>query len=370
MRIALDLRYASDHFPGIGRYVVSLARALAQQPSIHTLLLLLNPGQQHGRYDLAWLQMAERVWPVVIAARPFSLAEQVVVPRVLRELRADLYHTPYYLRPIRWLTCPAVLTHHDIIPLRFPNDSTWRARLLFRGLTTLALRVSDQVIAVSQSARNDLLEHFRYPPEQVHVVYHAAESRFAPQSPAACVTFLQRYDLPAGYLLTVGSNKPHKNLLTLIQAYALRPELPPLVIAGHWDQRYPEAQRAAEQLGLTQRIHWLPNLPDADLPLLYASAQVFVYPSRYEGFGLPVLEALASGLPVVAGNHSSLPEVVGSAGHLVDIAQPHAIADALARLTSDADERQRLRRAAVAQAAEFSWQRAASETLAVYQQIT
>ena len=421
MRIAIDARYIADHFPGIGRYVYNLLLGLAALDQPHTLIVLHNPALPNTRHDIAALARLAPLELVATTARPFSAGEQVAIPRLLRRLRADLYHAPYYVRPYAGLPCPAVVTLYDAIPHLFPNEVSPRARLLFDLLTRLAIRSSRRVIAISQSASDDLIAAYRVPRERIAVTPLAADPRFRPQPPAAIAAARAKYGLPERYILTLTSNKPHKNLVGLIEAFAqttdhrppttdhrsksedrgskidnprssifdprssildlahpltrspLHPFTPSpchLVIAGHWDPRYPAARELSGRLGLDEAVRFLPGVAEADLPALLSGAEVFAFPSLYEGFGLPPLEALACGAPVLCGEGSSLPEVVGEAALCVDVRSVAALAAGLARLLSDAAMREQLRAAGPGRAALFSWRRTAEATLEVYQQAT
>lgn len=377
MRIAVDARHAGDHFPGIGRYVYSLLCALAALDHDHTLLVLHNPALPNTRFNIAALSRSPRVQLVPTGARPFTPAEQLGIPRLLRAQRADLYHAPYYVMPYAGLPCQAVVTLHDIIPRLFPAETPARARLLFDLLHRLALRVAKGVIAVSRSARADIAAAYRVPPERIAVIPHAADERFRPQPAEAVESVRRRYGLPQRYVLCLSSNKPHKNLPALVAAWALSRTTPyspsrapraarlALVIAGHFDSRYPQARELAARTGAA--VRFLPDVADADLPALYAGAALFVYPSRYEGFGLPPLEAMACGAPVVCGGGSSLPEVVGDAALVVDVRRPEALAAGIAQALGDEALRERLRAKGLARAASFSWRRAAEQTFQVYE---
>jgi alpha-1,3-rhamnosyl/mannosyltransferase len=182
----------------------------------------------------------------------------------------------------------------------------------------------------------------------------------------------RKYGLPEYFVLYLGSNKPHKNLGRLVEAWAQfrnsKFEIRSLVVAGHWDSRYPQAQQKATELGLGEAVRFLGDVSEADLPALYNLATVFAFPSLYEGFGLPPLEAMACGTPVVCANTSSLPEVVGDAALLFDPLDVPALAAALAQALSDADLRTALHARGLARARLFSWERTARETLAVYRQ--
>jgi glycosyltransferase involved in cell wall biosynthesis len=378
----LDARTATPHFPGIGRYVASLAAALVPQLRSGERLTLLT----HPAYPVS-LPTSPAVQLRPLDVSPFGVGQQWTVPRVLRELRTDLYHSPYYLMPYR-PGVRTVLTVYDVIPLRHPEHSSARARLLFRVTTTLALRSAAQVTAISEAARQDFIADFRVPPARIRTIPLAADPAFRPQPPAAIADLRRRYDLPERFVLYLGSNKPHKNLVRLVQAWRMVNERSKmedcrLVIAGAWDPRYPEAKALAESLNTTSLcdetnlqsvvsssppIAWLGRIPEADLPALYTAATAFVFPSLFEGFGLPVLEAMACGAPVVCSNVSSLPETAGDAALLVDPTDAAALAAALGRVVSEPGLAAELRERGLRQAARFTWTRTAAETLDMYRQ--
>jgi alpha-1,3-rhamnosyl/mannosyltransferase len=386
VRIVIDARYVSDHFPGIGRYVYNLLLALGELDQPHSFVVLYNPDLISTRHDMAALARFPALRLVATRLRPFGARQQAALPRMLRTMQADLYHAPYYVRPYAGLPCPSITTLYDIIPRRFPDEVSPRARRLFDLLTRLAIRASRQLLAISNSARDDLIAAYRIPAGRITVTSLAADPRFGPRPPEAIAAVRAKYDLPERYVLSLASNKPHKNLVALVEAWAqvlqiadcrlqiAEPNLQStiynlqLVIAGHWDPRYPEARAAAERLGLGARVRFLPGPPEADLPALYSGAEVFAFPSRYEGFGLPPLEAMACGAPVLCCDTSSLPEVVGDAALRVAPA-PEALADGLARLLDDGALRAELCAAGPRRAALFSWRRTAEETLAVYETI-
>ena len=370
MNVALDIRTATPHFPGIGRYVTNLARALAAQLRPEERLTLLGHPDQASQCA-EFVGRAVRFVPCPFS--PFGLSQQWHVPRLLHaqtpEAKPHLYHSPYYLMPYR-PGLPTVLTFYDLIPLYFPAYVSWRARLSFRFTMRLALRTADQIIAISEASRRDLLAAFRVDPARVTTAPLAPDPRFSPQSAAATAAVRARYALPEMFLLYLGINKPHKNLTTLIQAYARLPaSAPPLVIAGAWDARYPEAKTTAQTLGLGSRVRFLGPVDEADLPALYTAATAFVFPSFYEGFGLPVLEAMACGTPVACSNVSSLPEVAGDAALLFAPGDARALAGALERLIEDHALRAELRQLGLAQAARFTWAHTAAATLGVYRKL-
>ncbi|MBN1921069.1 MAG: glycosyltransferase family 4 protein [Anaerolineae bacterium] len=361
----LDARTATPHFPGIGRYVANLARALIPQLAPdEQLTVFFDPA-----YPLD-LPSGDAVHSLPVDVSPFSLRQQWVIPRLLQQHKADVYHSAYYLMPY-FPGVPTLLTFYDLIPIHFPEYSTLKARLLFRWATVLALRTARHTLAISEATRRDFLTRFRLQPEQVTAIPLAADPAFTPQPPDAVTALRTRRSLPDKFILYLGSNKPHKNLVRLIEAWAIvQAEMPDvtLVIAGAWLPQHPEPRQRAQALGIDGRVCWLGPLPGADLPALYTAADIFVFPSLYEGFGLPVIEAMACGTPVACANTSSLPEVLGDAAVLFDPTQTEAIADALRRVLGDADLRTDLRRQGLAQVAKFSWSQTAQETLVLYRQ--
>jgi glycosyltransferase involved in cell wall biosynthesis len=372
----LDARTATPHFPGIGRYVANLAPAMAAQLEPGETLVILHPRAGAACFDTC---AGPQVRLLESAVSPFVLRQQWQIPRLLRNLLKAktanahnnnnmIYHSAYYLMPYS-VRMPTVLTFYDLIPLRYPAYVSRRTRALFRLTMGMALTVATHILAISAAARQDLIESFHVPPEKVTTTLLAPDPHFQPQSPEEIARVRSRYMLPASFLLSVGINKPHKNLVALVEAFDSKPELTAhstLVFAGPWDERYPQAKATAVQLQLGDRVRFLGPIDDADLPGLYAAATAFVFPSQYEGFGLPVLEAMACGTPVACSNATSLPEVAGDAALLFDPAQPDAIAGALARLIDDAALRDDLRIRGLQRASCFTWQAVAARTLAVY----
>lgn len=361
MTIILDARTATDHFPGIGRYVVNLAYAFKTIAPDLDLRLLCEPTARASRLTLPNL-------PVInLPVSPFAPQQQWRVPQQLRPLK-PLYHSPYYLMPYR-PGVPTVLTAYDVIPLIYPQYYTVPQRLIFRVAHTLALKTARITLAISEATKTDLIKRLGARPDRIRVTPLAADPRFTPQSTAAIQAVREKYHLPARFILYVGSNKPHKNLARLVQAFS---DLQPLtsnfhlVIAGSWDARYPEAKQLAEG---NARIHFLGPMDDADLPALYGGALVFAFVSEYEGFGFPPLEAMACGTPVIASNTSSLPEVIGDAGLLVDPHDVGAIAAALTRLVDDPALYLNLKQRSLERAAHFSWEQTARLTLAAYHEL-
>ncbi len=367
MHIAIDGRYIQDHFPGIGRYTYNLIQALAKAAPEDSFVLLHNPQLVNTRYDLERLE-APNVEMVSVSIPTFSLTEQYRLPSLIRHLGLDLFHSPYYIKPYI-LPCPSVVTIYDLIPRLYPQYISPWARAIFEMAIRLAVATSRLVISVSQSAKEDLVRLLGVPPSKVRVTPLGVDTRFHPVNEKAILSLRQKYDLPEGYILYLGINKPHKNLVRLVEAFAKVKTGRKLVLAGKEDPRYREVHEIVKQLSLQDRAVFLDQVPEDDLPALYSGAALFVFPSLYEGVGLPLLEAMACGVPMVCSSTSSLPEIVGRAAVMVDPLDVSLLARALERVLRDGDLRASMCQEGLKQATLFPWERTAKETLAVYRQV-
>ena len=367
MRIGLDLRYLNDHFPGIGRYALNLAQALVAYP--HTFVCLYNPEPSNNRYPIHSLAANQNVEMVPVNIAPFSLREQLDLPRLVSRLHLSLLHSPYYIKPYCKLACPSVVTIHDLIGHFYPKTLAPRARYTFHFLVWLAIQSATHLIAVSESGAHDLHSVYHISKARVTVTPEAAAPHFSPQPPAAVAALRSRLKLPQRYLLTVGSNKPHKNREHLILAWSqieAQYQGVQLIIAGHYDPQYPQAQKLVEELDLSARVRFINNVTEVDLPTLYTGAEAFIFPSLYEGFGLPVLEAMACGTPVICSQTSSLPEVAGDAALLVEPHDLPGLEAEMQALLNDPSRRQHLRKLGLQRAQTFTWQRTAELTMRAY----
>jgi alpha-1,3-rhamnosyl/mannosyltransferase len=357
MHVVLDARTVNDHYPGIGRYTFELARALA--PLTH-LTLLVNPAQSSKELDLSSL-------PANIVAAPHSprgLRQQWRVPGHLRRAGGDVYHSPYYLMPYA-PGLPAVVTAYDLIPLFIPEGFSAAQRAIYVAAHQLAFRAARKIITLCESARDSFTERFRLPAHKIVAIAPGLGPEFAPRPEEAVAAFRRQWNLPGEYLLAVGSNKPHKNLPRLIRAYAALPaDAPPLVIAGPEDARYSEMRAAAAPLG--GRVRFLGRVPEAQLPLLYAGAALFTESSLMEGFGLPVVEAMACGAPVACSDAPGLAEAAGGAALLFDPRRPESMAHALSTLLADSALRADLRARGLRRVQSLTWARTAEATMQVY----
>ena len=367
MRVAIDARKLHDF--GIGTYIRNLLRHLARTDHETEYVLLC------GEADLGVAaQLGPNFRGVLEPSPNYSVREQVHVPWVLRRERPDLYHAPHYVLPAG-VRCPSVVTIHDCIHLMFPQYLPNRLAYAYaRAQMWAAARRSDCILTVSEASKRDILHLFNVPPEKIVVVYNAIDSHFSvTPSEEAVARVRERYQLDHQFILYVGNIKPHKNLVRLIEAFdQLRRgglEELKLLIIGDQISKLPALRRAVHRHKLHKQVRFLGYLSDDQLAILYRLASAFVFPSLYEGFGLPPLEAMASGTPVVTSNVSSLPEVVGDAAVLVNPYDVDAIVDGVRRVLTDPALAANMRRKGIERAREFSWERSVAKTWAVYQTI-
>ena len=366
MRVAIDARKWRDY--GIGTYVRNLVRHLARLDHETTYFLFCDRADAPTLRDLA-----ENFVPVVDDSHGYGLLEHVSIPRRLAKLGAQLLHAPHYVLPL--LTrCPAVVTIHDCIHLRFPEYLPNRLALHYaRAMMRRAMDKSARVFTVSEASRRDLLHFFPDTPEEhVLVVPNGLDpAMLIEPSEEERERVRERYQIRGRFVLYAGNIKPHKNLERLVLAFAQLKrrsgmEDLKLLFIGQDVSRYQSLRRTVESAGLRQDVRFFGFVPDATLAALYRLASVFAFPSLYEGFGLPPLEAMACGTPVVTSRISSLPEVVGDAAVLVDPLSVDDIAQGLASVLEDAAFSAQLSRLGRARAAGFSWERSVKTIHDVY----
>jgi glycosyltransferase involved in cell wall biosynthesis len=294
------------------------------------------------------------------------LWEQALQPWAVRRAKVDLLHSPAFVSPLV-SACPLVVTVHDLSFLFFPQSFRTLNRSYLRLFTRLSVRRARRVLAVSKSTKRDLVQHYGLSPAKVDVVYNGVDSAFRPLPADQVAAFRRQAGLPDRFMLFVGTLEPRKNVVRLIEAYALLPkERPPLVLVGGKGWLYDQIFARVEALNLSGQVHFAGYVLAEDLPLWYNAADLFVYPSLYEGFGLPALEAMACGTAVITSTASSLPEVVGEAGMMVNPADTEALATAMEQVLRARDVREQMQAEGLAQAQGFSWAKAAQCTVDSY----
>jgi glycosyltransferase involved in cell wall biosynthesis len=371
MRVAVDAHMIGERQTGAEYYTLGLIAGLARVDSENHYTLLTT----HRAALKRALNLPSNFEPFTV--HPGSNLPRVAwaMPRACRQVRAQVLHVSYTAPPI--CPCPTVVTIHDIAYEFFPRFFSPRDRWLLSITVPFSCRRAARVIAVSECTKHDLIDQYGIPETKIRVIYEAANDKFSQGIPQEKVTHIQKqYADGRRYILAVGNIQPRKNLKRLIEAFAAliaentEEDMPVLVIGGQAKWQSSAIYQQVEQQGLSSFIHFTGYIPDEDLPALYRGAEIFVYPSIYEGFGLPPLEAMASGIPVICSKASALPEAVGDAALLIDPLDTGSIVQALRELVSDAARRQALTRAGLARAAQFSWEKTARETIAVYEEAT
>ena len=299
------------------------------------------------------------------------LWEQAIQPAALRREKVDLLHAMAFVSPLL-SSCPTVVTVYDLSFLRFPESFRPLNRLYLRLFTQRSVERARRVIAISESTRQDVVRLLGKPAERVDVVYCGVDARFHPRDPETVRAFRRKKGLPERFILFLGTLEPRKNVVSLLKAYARlvardSRSWPALVIAGAKGWFYQEILAKVERLDLADRTILAGYVPEEEKPLWYNAAEIFVYPSLFEGFGLPPLEAMACGTPAIVSDTSSLPEVVGDAGRQVPPDDVAALAEAMATLLGDPVLRAECRQRGLERAARFSWDTAARQTVRAYE---
>lgn len=387
MRIAFDGTTLRSPQTGVGYYTEHLLQHLLQEADAHDeFLIVSNRAVETSSREVlnamsgssSDLPPSSRAAYIVDTLR-FPIRNvwlQTLLPLTLRRLAPDIAHFTNSIAPLlnRRAAPHTVVTIHDMTLNLFPRLHPLRKQILTRPLVAFAARRADAIIAVSHSAKNDIVRLLGVPAERVHVIHEAAAPAFHPIDDAALLDDVRRrHGLADRIILYVGTIEPRKNLPRLLEAYAsLRHsrELPhQLVCVGPPGWGYQEVQRCVARLGLQQAVRFTGYVPFEDLAPLYNLSEIFIFPSLYEGFGLPVIEAMACATPVITARNSSFGEIADGAVETIDPLQTESIADALVRLSRDAERRRELGQRGHQRAQEFSWTRAARETLALYRDV-
>lgn len=369
MQITIDYTPALRQTAGIGRYTRGLVAALAELDRENEYTLFCAGQAPEGiRWPDNFAVRASHVPARWLTAGWHRLGISLPAERLVGP--CEIFHSPdFTLPPLR--RAQGVVTVHDLSFLRLPEHAEPNLRNYLQRAVPLSVARAARVLADSESTKRDLINLLQVPPEKISVVPPGVEPRFRPVRDTVKLTAVRNhYDLPQWFILSVGTIEPRKNLTRLISAYAqLRRHtgLPhALVMAGKEGWLYQEIYEQVAKEGLTEHVRFPGFIADDDLPALYTLADLLAFPSLYEGFGLPPLEAMACGTPVVTSNNSSLPETVGAAALLVDAENVDGITDAMARVLGNANLRVRLADLGRAQAARFTWADAARKLLDAY----
>jgi glycosyltransferase involved in cell wall biosynthesis len=371
LHIGIDAHAVGTGLAGNETYVTNLVEALAEVDAENRYTLYVTKPAAVERFIGRWQNFAvRRTLPHTPLVRvPLTLSAE------LRRRPVDLLHVQFTAPP--FAPCPFVATIHDLSFEHLPDTFKRRSRAQLRLTVRRTARRAAQIITISEHSKRDIVETYGVAPERVTVTHLAAAPHFRPVTDERELRRVrQLYGIEGDYILAVGSVQPRKNLARLVRAYSdlrrqrAQAKLPRLVVVGKLAWLYEETLRAVEECGAADAVTFTGYAPGGDLPALYSGALCFAYPSFFEGFGLPPLEAMRCGAPVLVGDRTSLPEVVGDAGLLVDPFDTAAISAALARVIDDEELRQTLRGRGLARAARFDWHDTARRTLEVYQRAT
>lgn len=383
MRIGVNALFLQRPATGMGQHLFHLLEGLDDHDS-DIDYVLLSPRFRHsstGRFPAlsARFENIEVVTPLRrFGERLESLWwEQVGIVQTCHREGIDLLHCPYFAAPY-FLPAKTVVTVHDVIPLVMPEYRMRPQSRMYTSLVAFTVRRVNAIITVSEYSKRDIMRTLRIPDERIHVIGNAVDASYRPITDTRLIDSVRdRYGIGPKYILYFGGFDVRKNVDRLLQAYAALPRSVQdeyqLVIAGRLHllghPLYPDPRPRVRELGLDDRVVVTGQIREQDKAPLYSAAALYLFPSLYEGFGIPVLEAMACGAAVVTSNLSALPEVAGDAAHLVDPYSVEAITAAIAELLENDELRNSLRERALLRARDFSWQRVAQQTLEVYKKL-
>jgi glycosyltransferase involved in cell wall biosynthesis len=374
VRVAIDIRRMTDF--GVGTYTRNVVRALGRLDHENEYVLI---GSLNKVSEIGFLP--PNFQTVALHEDDTSVKGYFECRAILRRLNCDLVHIPHLFWLPRALPCPYVMTVHDLLEHMYrAHDGSGVMRTLHFQLTRRVLKGAARILAVSKFTKTEIGKLFGIPSSRIEVVYNAIDPRFlhGHASDADRQFLTQRYQITYPFLLYAGRISPHKNLVRIIEAFsALKAELDKegkfpdlkLIIIGDELSKHPDLRRTVIRGGVQNDVRFLGFVPIEVLRIFYDVAKIFVFPSLYEGFGLPPLEAMAHGTPVLTSNTSSVPEVVGNAAVLVNAENVFEIMRALLRVLLDKPLRERLKQRGYEQVKKFSWDESARQILAVYHEV-
>jgi glycosyltransferase involved in cell wall biosynthesis len=368
MLVAYDARPLSKNKAGIGQYTKNLLEYIAMNdPAINLILCSNKKIDFEKNQSIRFIEDSNLIW-----SKNSNLWFQSALPFNLKKNRVDLFHGTLFLTPIL-SAVPSIITIHDMVLDILPGTMYWKNRLPLKLLMKISAKKAARIIAVSENTKKDIIKFLRIEQEKIKVVYPGVSNNFSPVKKENDRMILNKFKLSPGYILTVGTLEPRKNLFRLICAYKMIAAnegiIPQLVIAGGQGWLKEDINKVVDSLGLRKKVVLIGYVSDTDLPALYRNAIIFVYPSLYEGFGLPNLEAMACGTPVISTNTSSIPEVVGEAGLLVDPYRPDEMARAITDVLRNEELCTRMKRAGITRSVLFSWDKTAQETIKLYHEV-
>lgn len=371
MKIGIITDFVDGNLGGIGTYTHNLVQQLNEIDEFNKYYLI------HG--ESKDIQIYKTNEEILVKKYSFSKGSRSIwryfsTPLKLKSMnQLDIVHDTYEIGPLSFkMPFKRIITVHDLSPFLFPNTFSYSTVLLHKILFSKTLRSVDKIITVSESSKYDLVTHFSVPEDKIKVIFNGVDTRFKPLNKDNVNELLKMYNINFPFILYVGTLEPRKNIPILLKAYyqlKKRNINHKLVIAGKKGWKYQEIFETIDKLNLKDDIIFTGYVPENDLPALYNAADLFVYPSIYEGFGLPPLEAMACGTPVITSNTSSLPEVVGNAGIMVDPLDINELAYSMHEVLTNSTLKIDLSKKGLERAKMFSWEKCARETLEVYEDV-
>lgn len=371
-RIGIDARmFGTAQAAGIGQYTEELIRYLIKHDTKNRYHLFLSPAASSG-----FPIYAPNLAKTIVSFRHYTYGEQLFYPQALRKADLDLIHYTNFNSPIFFRDVPSVVTIHDLTLWFFAGRQHrgWIKQAMYRQIIQRTCRNASRIIAITQKTKADIVRLLGIKPEKITVIYEAVPRRHKPINDQSQIDSLRhKFNIAKPYIMYVGQWRDHKNLVRLIRAFGLfrrRYNLDyQLVLIGKLDQRYPQVPLTIKELGLEDEVILTGYVPDADLPFFYNGAEFFVFPSLYEGFGLPPLEAMACGTPVVSSNTTCMPEVLGDAAHYFNPLSVESMARAMSEVAKSFALKRELRLKGLNQVKRYSFDRMAEQTLKVYQAV-
>ncbi len=361
MRIAIDVRMVTPYMHGISRYAYNLIKGLSAIDKKNEYMLISN-----NSFLKNFVTLNDNFSQKIIRSKLYGVHEQITIPRLLKKNKIDIFHSPSFFGPIL-VECKVIMTIHDMIHVLFPEESSVLHRAYYSIIVRRAAKNASKILTVSESSKRDISDYLNIPSKKIIVTYNAVDGNFWRRKGNEINEIKDRFGINDKYILYVGSQKPHKNVGLLIEAYQqLREKISyQLVIVGRKNRLFQKCFGSHKLKG----VIFVGEVQDELIPHFYSGADVFVSPSLCEGFGLPLLEAVACEIPVVAIKTPSVAEVMGDAGLLVKVNSPEELAKAIYSVLSNDSLRVRLIKKGLKRKDLFSWENTAERTLKVYEEV-
>ncbi len=369
MRIGIDATLLPEKLGGAGFYLLNLINNLSLIDRKNEYFIFVE------KRNVRRFELGANFRLIGIKSMPRALRllwEQITFPFLLKRYKINLLHSPRYTTPLVRFGWKSLVTFHDMLFLLFPKKHNLLKRLFYERMIPAAAKRVEKIIAVSSATKKDTMKLLNIPSEKIAVINLGIDSSYHPIEKKDLQDFRRKYRILDSFILYVGTLKKRKNILNLIKAYKNMREKgrkERLMIVGEKGEEYQNIYKVVKRLGLEEEVFFTGYLPEELLPLYYNCASLFIYPSLYEGFGLPVLEAMASGTPAITSNISSLPEVAGDAALSVNPDDTEEMAKLMEKVLSNKELAEEMREKGIKRAKLFSWERCAKETLNLYEEV-